>query len=147
MILSHILLSRLTQYTKLLGIIKVEFDLITQILIQYSVLIKFWWKSRSKIGLSQLCINVGVDGRIILKLISKKQNVRMWIILICFWIGSSAGSWEQSNELLDSIKDSGIYWLAEWLLASQDGLCSMELINYLILKSERWKSHTLNIYN
>jgi hypothetical protein len=38
-----------------------------------------------------------------------------------------AGSCECGNEHSGSI-NAGIYWLAEYLLASQDALCSMEVV-------------------
>jgi hypothetical protein len=38
-------------------------------------------------------------------------------------------SCEHSNEPLGSIKGWGV-WLVAWLLASQEGLCSMQLVSY-----------------
>jgi hypothetical protein len=37
-----------------------------------------------------------------------------------------AGSCEHSNEYSGSIKDEKLFWLAEVLVAPQEGLCSME---------------------
>jgi hypothetical protein len=44
-----------------------------------------------------------------------------------------AGSCEHSNEPLGSIKDGETSWLAEWLSASQEGLCCVELVQHCLL--------------
>jgi len=55
-----------------------------------------------------------------------------------------AGSYEYGNEPLGSIKGSDFFWLAEWLLASEEVLCSMELV---IIKNTRISSRAgLNIW-
>jgi hypothetical protein len=58
-----------------------------------------------------------VDGRIILKWIFKKWDVRAWTGLIWFRIRTVAGACECGDEHLDFIK---ISYLAGNLLASQD---------------------------
>jgi len=40
-------------------------------------------------------------------------------------IGTSGGIFKCGNEPLDFIKSGGICWLAENLLASQEGFCSL----------------------
>ena len=42
-------------------------------------------------------------------------------------VGNVDGRYERVNEPLVSIKFGGISWLAEQLLAYQEGLCSVEL--------------------
>jgi hypothetical protein len=47
-----------------------------------------------------------------------------------------AGSCGHGNEPLGSIKGGESLWLAEWLLASQEGLCFMELVMIYARKSK-----------
>jgi len=42
-------------------------------------------------------------------------------------VGRVGGRYERINEPLGSIKFGGISWLAEQLLAFQEGLCAVEL--------------------
>jgi hypothetical protein len=42
--------------------------------------------------------DLGVNGKIILKLILKKEGVRIWIGFICLRQGTTAGCCEHSNE-------------------------------------------------
>jgi hypothetical protein len=49
------------------------------------------------------------------------------------------------NELSGSIKDVGFFWQAKLLLASQDGLCSMELVCVCIKKPLRYLPSHNNI--
>jgi hypothetical protein len=53
-----------------------------------------------------------VDRRIILKLIVKKKDMRLWIEFSCLRIGSC-----EYGELLGCIKEVGVSLLAELLLA------------------------------
>jgi hypothetical protein len=43
-----------------------------------------------------------------------------------------AGSCEHGNEVSGSIEGGGMYWLAEWLSASQEWFCSMELVTVCV---------------
>jgi hypothetical protein len=71
--------------------------------------------------------DLSVDGRI--KWILKKQGGRVWIGFIWLRIGKGGklGSCECGSEPSSSIK--GRNFLTEQLLASQEGLCSMELVS------------------
>jgi hypothetical protein len=60
--------------------------------------------------------NPGIDGRIILKCIFRKWDVRIWTASIRLKIGTGCRYWIMW----------GISRLAENRLASQEGLCSME---------------------
>jgi hypothetical protein len=46
----------------------------------------------------------GRDGKIVLKWIMRKQDVRLWTGFIWLVLGSSSGSFELGNEPLGSIK-------------------------------------------
>jgi hypothetical protein len=64
--------------------------------------------------------------RIILKQILKKQSVRMRTWFIWLGRGSSCGLLWTWQWTFRSHRRWGISWMAEWLLASQEGLCSIE---------------------
>jgi hypothetical protein len=60
----------------------------------------------------------------------------MWLFGLD-WAGSRrgplAGSCEHGNELLSSIKvGGGDSWAAEWISESQEGLCPVDLVSYLV---------------
>jgi len=59
-------------------------------------------------------LKTDIDGRIILKLISKKSVGRAWMGFMWFRIGTSGGLLRGSS------------WLAEELLASEESLCSTQ---------------------
>jgi hypothetical protein len=68
-------------------------------------------------------VDPGIDGRIILRWISRKWDVGIWTGLIWLRIGTGGG--HLCNETSGSIK-CRISWLAENRLAFQEGLCYME---------------------
>jgi len=70
-----------------------------------------------KPGVKSSLKEVGVDGRIILKSILKKNSRRLWTGFIWFWIWTSGRSREYSNIALRSLM-RGISRLAEEQLAS-----------------------------
>ena len=75
----------------------------------------------------------GVDGRIILRWIFRKGNAGAWTESSWRRIGTDGGHlWMRFHKM------RGISWLAENLLASQEGLCSAELRK--VLFSGCWTS-------
>jgi hypothetical protein len=54
---------------------------------------------------------------------------------------------DHGNEPWGSTKGQGISWLAEYLLASQEGLCAMELVKWLIMYVKRVYSAGLNFHS
>jgi hypothetical protein len=69
-----------------------------------------------------------VDGGKILQWIVKKSVGRVWNGLIWPRIGTSCGLWETRLWTFVFRIMCVISWLAEELLASQEGLCSMALV-------------------
>jgi len=67
--------------------------------------------------------------KIILEWILGKYDVKVWSGFICVRIESVAGCCEHGNEPSVSVKRWGIFWQAEWPLASQDLLYSSELVS------------------
>ena len=76
----------------------------------------FWWGDLTERDHLE---NLGVDGRMILKFIFKKWDGEAWTGLIWLRIGKGDGH-------LWMHKIQGISWLAEDLLASQEGFCSIK---------------------
>ena len=74
-------------------------------------------------------LKTGIDGRIILKLISKKSVGRSWTGFMWLKIGTTGG-------LL-----RGISWLCEELLASEESLCSMLYWLHLPQMSNAMSTH------
>jgi hypothetical protein len=72
--------------------------------------------------------DLGLDGRITLKLI-KEWNGNVWTGL--FWLRTGTGGWALSNTIINLrvLLNVGNFLLAEDLLASQEGLCYMELFS------------------
>ena len=74
----------------------------------------------------------GVDGRIILKWIFYMlDGARTWLIWLS--IGTGGGLLWMRWWTFGFHKMWGIFWLVEDLLASQEGLCSMELVQFSYL--------------
>jgi hypothetical protein len=73
-----------------------------------------------------------IDGGIIIKLVLRKQCVRVWTGFI--WLGIRTGS---STEPSGSIKDGKILTSRAAILASQDELCSIKLFTCHNLKYNR----------
>jgi hypothetical protein len=59
----------------------------------------------------------------------------VWTGFVWLWTGTSEGSCEHGNEPSGSIKCLEISLLEQQLVASQERLCSMELVNVIILIS------------
>jgi hypothetical protein len=57
-----------------------------------------------------------------------KSVWRLWTVLMCLRIGDRV---RERNFGLH--KTRGIFWPAEKLLASREGICSLELVNYLVI--------------
>jgi hypothetical protein len=72
--------------------------------------------------------DVDVDGRIILEWILGKQGKKVWTGFIWLRIGTSGALLRTRQWTFGFHKRWGISWLAEWLSASQEGLCSRELV-------------------
>ena len=86
----------------------------------------FWWgELRERNHLE----NFDVDRRIILKWILKKWDGEAWTGLV--WLRIGAGGWRlwMREWTFGFHKMLGHSWLAEDLLASQEGLCSMNLVS------------------
>jgi hypothetical protein len=84
---------------------------------------RFWWgnlKERSHVE------DVGIDKRIILKL--NLWNGRAWTEFICLRIGTSGWLFWTWQWTISQHNMREIPWLAEAMLASQEGFCSMQLI-------------------
>jgi hypothetical protein len=72
--------------------------------------------------------DLDVDRRIISKFILKEQCARVWTGLFVSGYGPVAGSSEHDNGPSGSIKGGGIVGLVGLLVASQQGLYSMDLL-------------------
>ena len=84
----------------------------------------FWWgnlKGRDHLG------DPGVEGGIILRCIFRKWAVGMWTGSNWLRIGTGGGS--LVTAVMNLHKMRGISWLAENLLASQEGHCSVEWVS------------------
>jgi hypothetical protein len=83
---------------------------------------KFWSESLKGRDYSKY---LGIDEKIILKCILRTGGGNMWSGFIWLMTGTRDGfSWTHLWNVGFN-KRRGISWLAEWLLASQEGLCSM----------------------
>jgi hypothetical protein len=71
----------------------------------------------------------GVDGKIILRWIFGKWDVRVWTGSSWIRIGTSGGHLWLRKWTFGFHKTGGISWLAENMLASQKGLCCMEIVS------------------
>ena len=73
--------------------------------------------------------DLGVEERILLKLIFKKWDGRHGLDWSDLGRGQMASTCECSNETSGSIKGREFQWLTEDLLASEEGLCSIECVS------------------
>jgi hypothetical protein len=71
-------------------------------------------------------------GRIIFNLTLKEEDGLVWKVLIWLRVGSSGGLLWKHNWIFRSYKRLGISWLADRLLTSEEGPCSMELLSYIM---------------
>ena len=87
-------------------------------------------------GKRQFGKKICVDGRIILKWIFMKLDWEAWTELVWLGIGRGGVLLCIRRGTFDFIKwgGFGIYWVAEDLFASPEGLCYVNLVNYLNLK-------------
>ena len=84
----------------------------------------FWWTGLvERDHFENLCL----EGRIILKWISKKWDVEAWTGVISLRIGTGGERLWMRKWTFRFREMRGISWLAEDLLPSQDWLCSVEL--------------------
>ena len=83
-----------------------------------------WWGNLKE---REHWLDPGVDGRIVLRWIFRKWDVRVCTKSSCFRLGHVAGTCECSNELSGSIKWGEFLGdVAETRLVSQEGLSSLE---------------------
>jgi hypothetical protein len=66
----------------------------------------------------------------------------MWTGFIWLRIGTSGGILWTRWWKFGLHKRRGISWLAKWLLVSLEGLCSMELVSYLVI----WTRNAKNVF-
>jgi hypothetical protein len=85
----------------------------------------FWWKNiKERIHLD----DIGLDGRTLLEWILDKQHEMVYNGLICFRIRAGVGLMWTGSWTFGFHKLQRISCLAEELLASGEGLCSMESV-------------------